>query len=74
MALMAEGLYFPALCTITSVHPRLVGIKPAAASTTSHTKGHVPAPPWDSTGKGELFLFWGCMAHCMCPVDPWALE
>lgn len=74
MALMAEGLYFPALHAITSIHPRLMSIKPAAASSTSHTKGRVAALPWHRTGKGELFLFWGCMAHCVCPVAPWALD
>lgn len=56
---MAEGFYFPALHTITSVHPRLVGVKPTAASSTSHTKGWVSALPWHRTGKGELFLCWG---------------
>lgn len=46
---MAEGLYFPAFYTITSIHPCIVGVKPTAASITSGAEGRAPALPrgWD---------------------------
>lgn len=65
---------FPSPSHYHKCTPTSCGHKPAAASSTSHTKGPVATLPQHRTGKSELFLFCGCMAHCTCPVAPWALD